>query len=68
MTLKKVYIVLHDPFLYKVYDEDETKATFGEGFLEQYGKEIPVELLIKYKSSHQKFWDIQREIEQYLLK
>jgi hypothetical protein len=60
--MSKVYITSEDPVTYRVYDEKEANELFGEGFMNEYGTEIPDNLLKRYKAVHYEFWEIQNEI------
>jgi len=59
------YIATTDPVHYKVYNKDEVEIMFGLDYLEDYGHEIPEDLLKRYKLAYIQFWNIQGELEKY---
>lgn len=61
--MEKVYITTSDPVTHRIYDKEEVLELFGDGFMEEYGKEIPEDLLRRYKAAYYEFWRIQEEIE-----
>lgn len=63
--MRKVTISTNDPIVYTVKDEQETIEYFGEDFLQDYGVEIPDELLQAYNKAYQEFWKVQLELDKY---
>lgn len=46
--MKNAYIFETDRMLIELYDANETISLFGEEYLEEYGHEVPIELIEKY--------------------
>lgn len=61
-----VYIQVSDPFIYEIQKRSEVIRIYGEGFLEEYGIEIPDELLREYEEVEEKFWIVQKKITSVL--
>lgn len=61
--MAKVYLTTHDPITIRVYDKIECDELFGEDHLEDYGVNIPDELLEEYNETLRKFWAVQNKLE-----
>jgi len=56
----------NDPIIENIYDEEKTIEYFGEDFLEDYGIDIPDDLLERYTLNWLEFLKIQEEIDNLL--
>lgn len=63
--MTKVYITTSDPITHYIYNEQESNDMFGADMLEDYGINIPDELLARYKANYSEFWKIQDELGAY---
>jgi hypothetical protein len=61
--MNNAYISKHDPLEYYIYNKEECLDYFGEDFLEEYGHEIPDELLVRYQESVKVWNGIQKELK-----
>ena len=62
----KVEISNGDPFIWTIYDEKESAELFGDDYIEEFGTEIPEELLQEYKKVSAEFWKIQSQIDKIM--
>lgn len=65
MTDNNCYITTNDPVILIIYDKQKTIDTFGDDFLEEYGHNLPPELLSAYFGNLLEFERIQKELEKY---
>jgi len=61
--MAKVTLHSNDIIILEIDDEDATVYLFGNDFLEDYGIEIPDELLERYNKNRDEFLEIQKELE-----
>lgn len=61
--MAKVYITSSDPVVNKIYSQEETEELFGVDHLQDYGTEIPDELLKLYQENIKVFWEIQDALD-----
>ena len=55
----------HDPLILFVHSKEETIEMFGEDYLEEYGYEIPEDVLKRYEQVTKDFSAMQRELRKY---
>lgn len=63
--MAKVYISTHDSFVFYVMDESECNDTFGDDYIQDFGVEIPDNLLQEYKQAYNEFWKVQEKLKPY---
>ncbi len=63
--MSKIILTSSDPIVHRIYSPIESIDLFGEEYLEEYGIEIPAELLVKYLNNQEEFWQIQKELDKY---
>jgi hypothetical protein len=63
--MARVTLHTNDPVILNINDEEKCVDMFGEDFLQDYGVEIPNELLERYTINWLEFLKIQKEIEKY---
>lgn len=59
---------MHDRFRYELMDKAESDDMFGEDYLEDYGKEVPKDLLERYKANIVEYESIQLELHKHYKK
>lgn len=64
--MPKIIITSSDPIVHKIYSPIESIDLFGEEYIEEYGIEIPPDLLVKYLNNQEEFWIIQKELDKYV--
>lgn len=64
--MSRVTVTSHDPITTVLYDEQESADLFGDDYIQEYGIEMPAELLNEYKRIYNEFWRVQKELENYL--
>lgn len=62
----KVTICTNDPVIYEILDKEESSELFGEDYIEEYGVEIPEDMLSQYKKTHREFGAIQDKIREII--
>lgn len=63
--MARVTFSTNDPVVWTIRDEKTTIEYFGEDYLEDYGKDIPDELLEKYEKAYQEFWRVQLLLDKF---
>lgn len=55
-----------DRFFIFLKDSEETIEYFGKDYLEDYGQQIPDELLNEYKETYKNWQNLQKKLKKYL--
>lgn len=63
--MKNTYIFKDERYCYFLMDKNECIEMFGEDYLEEYGSEVPQELIEKYKKHMEEFRIIQNELRKF---
>lgn len=63
--MAKVTFTENDPFIITIRDEVETADLFGDDFIDEYGIEVPDELIERFKNNYKEFKAIQQELDKY---
>lgn len=61
---ERVSVTNADLFTFRINDSLQTIELFGEDYLEEYGIDIPQDLLNRYKRNIKEYREIQEEIYQ----
>lgn len=62
----KVYITTRDPILYDIYNKEKCEEYFGKDFLNEYGVEIPYNLLLDFEKAEILFMSVQDRILRFI--
>ncbi len=70
--MNNCYLSMDYPLVYMIYDREEIIDLFGEDclddYIDDYGKNVPKELIERYKINKEEFQKIQEELEPYYIK
>lgn len=60
--MTRVLLQRQDRFRYELMDKAQSDDMFGEDYLQDYGLEVPTDLLERYKANIKEYEDIQSEL------
>lgn len=64
--MKNAYIFETDRMQIELYDTQETISMFGEDYLEEYGHEVPQELINKYMELEAGLYEVRKELKKIM--
>lgn len=62
--MPKITLEHNDRFCYRLKDAETTIEWFGQDYLDDYGIEVPDELIAEYKAIMQQYEDLQWKLRQ----
>ena len=64
--MKNAYIFETDRMQIELYDAQETIFMFGKDYLEEYGHEVPQELIEKYIKLETELYEVRKELKKIM--